>query len=119
MVNNNSKSIDLIFHALSDSTRRDMLLRIAEREHTITELAEPFSMSMPAVCKHVKVLESAGLLVREKDGRIHRCTMNVKPLNVAMSVIQHYQKFWSDQLDSLEEFLNEAGSGIKPKNKRR
>jgi DNA-binding transcriptional ArsR family regulator len=119
MVNSSPKSIDLIFHALSDSTRRAMLLRIAEREHTITELAGPLQMSMPAVCKHVRVLESAGLLVREKDGRIHRCTMNVKPLNVAMNVIQHYQKFWGDQLDALEDFLNEAQSDNKPANKRK
>ena len=79
---------------------------------------------MPAVCKHVKVLESAGLLVREKDGRIHRCTMNVAPLSVAMNVIQHYHRFWSEKLDALEDFLNEATSDakskdLKPKNQRR
>lgn len=76
-------------------------------------------MSMPAICKHVKVLESAGLLVREKDGRIHRCTLNVQPLNVAMNVIQDYQKFWSDQLNALEDFLNEASIDVKPNKKRR
>jgi len=85
MVNHSSeKALDLIFHALSHQTRRKLLQFIAKKTCTVSELAEPFQMSLAAISKHLKVLEKAGLLEREKDGRIHRCALNPKPLEMAI-----------------------------------
>ena len=97
--------LDRTFHALADATRRSILSKIAEQECTVSELAEPFQMSLAAVSKHLKVLESAGLLTRTVDGRVHRCLLNGEPLQEASTVIQDYQKFWDTQLQSLEDFL--------------
>src|SRR5690242_8805910 len=106
MVKRHSDKLDRIFHALSDSTRREILLQIAGKECTVSELAAPYKMSLAAVSKHLKVLEAADLLQRTVDGRVHRCSMNAEPLQKVSKVIQEYQAFWSDQLDSLAEFLN-------------
>ena len=102
MVNNSSpQQLDRVFHALSDSTRRELLRMLTKRQFTIGELAEPFRMSLAAISKHVKVLEAAGLLTRTRDGRIHRCTMNAKPLAEARELIQFYQRFWEDRFRDL------------------
>jgi DNA-binding transcriptional ArsR family regulator len=108
MVKRESDKLDRIFQALSDATRREILLQIAEKECTVTELAAPFKMSLAAVSKHLKVLEAAGLLQRTVDGRVHRCSMNVEPLHKAAEMIGRYQAFWSDQLDALENYLTKA-----------
>jgi DNA-binding transcriptional ArsR family regulator len=118
MVNNKQTlQLDLVFHALADGTRREILNRVAEDECTITELAEPFKMTLAAVSKHIKVLEKAGLLRRTKDGRIHRCRMDASPLEPALDVINHYKRFWNGQMDALEKYLNEAAT--EPKKKKR
>ncbi len=105
MVDNESKGLDRVFHALSDRTRREILRMLAHREYTVGELADPFRMSLAAVSKHIKVLEEAGLLERAKDGRIHRCSINAAPLRKAQDVIRYYQQFWESRFNALERFL--------------
>ena len=99
--------LSTIFHALADPTRREILARISEREYCVTELAQPFDMSLPAVSKHLKVLERAHLLKRSKDGRVYRFEMNAGPLRDAYELLKRYEIFWEQQLDSLENFLSQ------------
>jgi len=108
MVERSEKQLDLIFHALSDSPRRHILRALGENgELTVSEMAEPFRMSLAAVSKHIKVLEGAGLLRRTVDGRIHRCRMDAAPLEQASELIAHYRKFWEGQFDLIEQYLKE------------
>src|SRR4051794_39845162 len=93
--------LDQIFHALADGTRRALLKAIAAKEERVTDLAKPFNLSLNAISKHLKVLEEAGLLKRTRDGRVHRCRMDPKPLGEVKAVIEFYQQFWSDHLDQL------------------
>lgn len=111
MVNIQTAELDLIFYALSDGTRRKILQMIGEKTRTITELADPFRMSLAAVSKHIKVLERAKLLKRTREGRIHHCALDPKSLATAEEAIQYYRKFWTNRLDDLERYLeNEAKS---------
>jgi DNA-binding transcriptional ArsR family regulator len=109
MVNNNithdSAQLNLIFSALSDSTRRAMLIKLADKEHSIADLSAPFDISKSAVTKHIKVLEKAGLLRRTIDGRVHHCRLTVDPLHVASDWMAFYQKFWDSKLDALDSYL--------------
>jgi DNA-binding transcriptional ArsR family regulator len=105
MVEYISPSLDRIFGALSDPTRRAMLRRLAGGERTVGELAEPFDMSFAAAAKHVKVLEEAGLLRRTIEGRSHRCRLEAGPLATADRWLAYYQRFWSLRLDDLERAL--------------
>ncbi len=107
--------LDRVFHALSDSTRRAILARLATGDAVVTELAEPFDMSLPAISKHLGVLEKAGLLQRHKDGRIRRCELNAGPLETASEWIHFYREFWESQLDSLAIYLdrNKKNNDIK------
>lgn len=100
------ETLDQTFAALSDPTRRALVARLAEGQACVTDLAEPFGMSLPAVSKHLRVLERAGLLKRTKDGRVHRLQLETRPLQTALEWISRYQKFWTEQLDSLESYLN-------------
>ena len=84
------KQIDLIFHALSDETRRKILMRVKDEEYSVSELAEPFAMSLAAVSKHLKVLERAGLIQRTRQGKIHWCGMVRDPLFVAKDLLNTY-----------------------------
>ncbi len=103
--------MDRTFAALADPTRRAIVQRLAERSDvSVGELAEPFDMSLPAVSKHLRVLERAGLLRQEKDGRVRRCRLEPEPLRQAHDWIAHYQRFWTRQLDALADFL-ESQSG--------
>jgi DNA-binding transcriptional ArsR family regulator len=97
--------LDLIFGALSDATRRGMLRRLAEGPASVKELAAPFPISMPAISRHVKVLERAGLLQRSKDGRLHRCTMNREGFDDAHAFLRDMRVFWESNLDQLAAFL--------------
>src|SRR5437879_1759005 len=108
MVNNESHSLDLVFHSLADPTRREILKMLTRKQYTVGELAEPFRMSLPAVSKHIKVLEEAGLLTRARDGRIHHCTMNGEPLKKAKDLIQYYQQFWEDRFGALDRYLEDT-----------
>lgn len=97
--------LDRVFHALADPTRRAMLRRLAGGERSVGELAQPFAMSFAAAAKHVKVLESAGLLKRTIEGRTHRCRLEAGPLADADRWIADYQHFWMNRLDALETAL--------------
>jgi DNA-binding transcriptional ArsR family regulator len=102
VVNN---SLDATFGALADPTRRAILARLALGEATVSELAGPFAMSLPAVLKHVGALEGAGLVVARKDGRVRRCQLEAKPLEVAAEWIADYRRFWEERFDALAEYL--------------
>jgi len=108
MVKYNEHTLDMAFAALSDPTRRAILARLAAGEAQVTELAAPFGMSLPAVSKHLKVLEKAQLITRHVDGRIHRFHVNPEPLQQAQSWIEKYQQFWSQQLQSLDAYLTQT-----------
>jgi DNA-binding transcriptional ArsR family regulator len=108
MVNYSASSLDTTFAALSDPTRRAILARLAGGESTVTELAKPFEVSLPAISKHLRVLEKAGLLRRERDGRIHRCSLNAKPMKDADDWIRRYRQFWEERLDALAEYLEKT-----------
>lgn len=99
-------TLDHTFFALSDPTRRAILERLAaEGELMVTALAEPFEMSLPAVSKHLRILQRAGLLAQEKDGRIRRCQLVAEPLQEANEWIERYSQFWESQFDSLAGYL--------------
>ena len=105
MVEQSPTSLDRVFGALSDPTRRAMLRRLSVGARTIGELAEPFDMSFAAAAKHVKVLEGAGLLSRTIEGRSHRCRIEAGPLAAADRWLAYYERFWSMRLDDLERAL--------------
>jgi DNA-binding transcriptional ArsR family regulator len=99
------EQLDLVFYALSDRTRRALIARLANGPSMVTELAEPFQMSLPAVSKHLKVLESAGLLTRDVRGRIHRCSLLGEPLREADQWIRSYRSFWENTLGALAQYV--------------
>ena len=102
-------ALDNTFSALSDPTRRAIISQLAYGELPILEIAAPFQMSLPAVSKHIRVLEGAGLVIRRKRGRINYCRLNARPLRDAAKWLVFYQQFWGAKLDSLANFLeNEA-----------
>ncbi len=96
------------FAALADPTRRAILARLALGETSVGELAGPFEMSLPAVSKHLGVLETAGLIQREKQGRVRRCQLDGRPLEAAATWIEPYRHFWEARLDSLAKYLEET-----------
>lgn len=99
--------LDAVFSALADPTRRRIIARLARGAASVGELAEPFAMSLPAVSKHLSVLERAGLIRRERDGRIHRCQLDARPLETASAFIEHYRVFWEENLEQLAQYLEE------------
>jgi len=102
---NNLSALDTTFAALADPTRRDILHRLSAGSAPVTVLAEPYHMSLPAISKHLKVLERAGLIAREKMGRVHRCHLSPAPIRQAAEWLSFYQRFWERQLDALADFL--------------
>ena len=105
-----SPSLDAVFGALSDPVRRAMLARLARGECSVTALGEPFPISPPAVSKHLRVLESAGLIARRKTGRVHYCRLRAAPLRRGSDWIQQLTAFWSRQFDALARYLDEDES---------
>jgi DNA-binding transcriptional ArsR family regulator len=99
--------LDLVFRALGDQTRRALLARLAEKPAMVTELAEPFAMSLPAVSRHIRVLERARLVVRTVDGRVHRCSLDLAPLKTAEAWLAHYRQFWEGQLEALARYVED------------
>ena len=95
------------FSALSDPTRRAILARLATGETTVTELAEPFEMSLPAISKHLKVLERAGLITRGREAQWRPCRLEASRLKEASDWLERYRQFWEQSLDRLESYLNE------------
>jgi DNA-binding transcriptional ArsR family regulator len=98
-------SLDTTFAALADPTRRAILARLIERDFAVGELAEPFDMSLPAVSKHLTVLERAGLVRRERISRIVRCRLQAEPMRDAAKWLDMYQRFWTGKLDALERLF--------------
>jgi DNA-binding transcriptional ArsR family regulator len=96
-----------VFHALGDATRRRMLRKLAGGEQTVGELAKPFSISLAAASKHIKVLENAGLIRREVRGRTHLCRLDPGPLASAQAWLSFYERFWTDSLNVLDRLLRE------------
>jgi DNA-binding transcriptional ArsR family regulator len=108
MVKYNDETLDRTFAALADPTRRALVARLGSREtFSVSELAQPFAMSLPAIMKHLDVLSDAGLIAREKTGRVVACRLTAKPMEQAMAWLNRYQRFWSDNLDRLAAFLEE------------
>ena len=95
------------FAALADPTRRAILARLASGEASVTELAEPFEMSMPAVSKHLKVLERAGLIARGREAQWRPCRLDAAPLKDVAGWIEHYRRFWDESFDRLDAYLRE------------
>jgi len=106
-------SLDQTFGALADSTRRAILVRLASGEATVGELAGPFEISRPAISKHLRVLEHAGLVHRTVDGRISRCELNAAPMRDAAEWVEYYREFWEGQLDLLASYFNEKKKTTK------
>ena len=105
MVEYDEKQLSVVFHALGDPTRRRMLHLLAQGEHTVSQLAEPFHMSLAAASKHIKALEGAGLIRRHVQGRTHLCQLDAGPLATADGWLAYYERFWSTRLDKLESLL--------------
>jgi DNA-binding transcriptional ArsR family regulator len=101
----NAPELDLIFGALADSTRRSILARLAENEATVGDLAEPFDISRPAISKHLRVLERAGLVRRTPEGRMSRCELEAGPMRDAADWVERYREFWETQLDQLKRYV--------------
>jgi DNA-binding transcriptional ArsR family regulator len=99
------------FAALSDPTRRAILARLALGETSVTELAEPFAMSLPAVSKHLKVLERAGLISRGREAQWRPCRLEGGPLRDVAGWLEHYRRFWDESFDRLDEYLRQLQSG--------
>jgi DNA-binding transcriptional ArsR family regulator len=105
MVNDSSQRLDAVFMALSDPTRRAILERLARGEASGTELARPFSISVPAISKHLRVLEHAALILHRKEGRVHRFRLAPQPMREAATWLEQYRQFWEEQLDELATYL--------------
>jgi DNA-binding transcriptional ArsR family regulator len=110
MVELETPRLDAVFHALGDATRRQMLRNLASGERTVSQLAEPFAMSLAAASKHIKALENAGLIRREVRGRTHLCRLAPGPLASAHQWLRFYERFWTGRLDVLERLLREEGA---------
>lgn len=106
MVNNQPVQLDSVFHALADPTRRAIIERLMLGDVGVNELATPFPVSLPAISKHLRVLENAGLIVRRPLGRQRICSLSPEGLESAAKWLEQYQKFWTEQLDSLETYLH-------------
>ena len=111
MVNYNQRGLDLAFGALSHPIRRGILARLATGEATVAQLADPFKVSAPAITKHLRVLEDAGLLSRKKQGREHRCKLEAEKMKDAQAWIERQRALWNERLDRLDEYLKEMKHG--------
>jgi DNA-binding transcriptional ArsR family regulator len=99
--------LDLIFRALGDRTRRALLGHLAKRPAMVTELAEPFAMSLPAVSRHIRVLERARLVVRNVDGRVHHCSLDPTSLKIVETWLDYYRHLWEGQLEALARYVRD------------
>jgi DNA-binding transcriptional ArsR family regulator len=108
MVKYSDQTLDRTFAALADPTRRALVARLGKRDGiSVSELAQPFAMSLPAIMKHLDVLSDAGLITRAKTGRTVACRLTAGPMEQAMDWLNRYQRFWSDNLDRLAAFVEE------------
>ena len=107
MVKRSTEKLNLTFSALSDPTRRAILAKLSGGDSTVTELAEPHRMSLPAVSKHLRILERAGLIKREVEGRVHMMHLESEPLKDAVKWLERYRRFWEGRFDELEKLLTD------------
>ncbi|MGH8165293.1 MAG: ArsR/SmtB family transcription factor [Rhodanobacteraceae bacterium] len=105
MVKYSGAALDRTFAALADPTRRRILQHLAAGEQCVTHLAAPHAMSLPAISKHLRVLERAGLVTRQRDGRMHRLALEAKPMKQADAWIEKYRRFWESSFDRLDDYL--------------
>ena len=108
-------SLSATFAALADPTRRAILARLASGETSVTKLAEPFEMSMPAVSKHLKVLERAGLIARGREAQWRPCRLEAGPLKNVADWVENYRRFWDESFDRLEDYLRDLQAKEKPR----
>jgi DNA-binding transcriptional ArsR family regulator len=118
MVELQAPELNSVFHALGDPTRRRMLRELVKGERTVSQLAEPFAMSLAAASKHIKALENAGLIRREVRGRTHLCRLDPGPLASAHEWLSFYERFWTARLDELERLLRLEDARKTPKRKK-
>jgi DNA-binding transcriptional ArsR family regulator len=102
-----SDQLSVTFSALADPTRRAILARLSKGEASVNDLASPFAMSLPAVSKHLKVLEKAGLILRGRDAQWRPCKLNAEPMKQATGWLEEYRKYWEESFDRLEDYLAE------------
>lgn len=105
--------LDLTFAALADPTRRGILASLAQGERCVTDLAKPHRMSLPAVSKHLRVLEKAGLIRRRRRGRVHQLALDAKPMQEAQQWLAEYRHFWEESLDRLDSYLKQMQSEVQ------
>src|SRR6202022_572129 len=117
MVKYSPKMLNRTFAALADPTRRRILAHLARGDRCVTDLAQPHAMSLPAVSKHLRVLEKAGLLRRRRYGRVHEMQLEAKPLKEAAQWVEKYRKFWEGSLDRLVEYLEKTTKQTSKKGK--
>ena len=119
MVKYKNADLDSVFHALGDSTRRHLIEALAGEERTVGELAEPLEISLPAVSKHLGVLEGAGLLERRREGRSHYLRFNSEALNPASQWLEVQRRFWNESFDKLASYLETTSKKASPKKRTR
>jgi DNA-binding transcriptional ArsR family regulator len=107
MTRSDDNRLDQTFAALASSTRRAILARLANGEATVNELAEPFNMSLPAISKHIKVLERAGLITQGQKAQYRPCTINVTPLQEISKWTEQYRHIWEERFDQLDDYINQ------------
>jgi DNA-binding transcriptional ArsR family regulator len=113
MVKCSSRLLNRTFAALADPTRRRILEHLAQGDHCVTDLARPYAMSLPAVSKHLRVLENAGLVRRRRSGRVHSLKLQAAPMKQASQWIEEYRRFWEERFDRLDEYLQTLQSKEK------
>ena len=117
MVKYQSTTLNRTFAALADPTRRRILAHLARGDKCVTHLARPHAMSLPAVSKHLRILEKAGLLRRRRYGRVHQMQLDGKPLKEAAQWVEEYRKFWEGSLDRLAAYLEKTNKAVAKKGK--
>ncbi|HEV3244111.1 MAG TPA: metalloregulator ArsR/SmtB family transcription factor [Chthoniobacterales bacterium] len=118
MVKYSPKMLNRTFAALADPTRRRILAQLARGDRCVTDLARPHAMSLPAVSKHLRVLEKAGLLRRRRYGRVHQLKLEAKPMQQAIRWIEEYRKFWEGSLDRLADYLERTNKQVGKKGRK-
>jgi DNA-binding transcriptional ArsR family regulator len=113
MVEYQTSQLDELFRALADPTRRAMLSDLAQGPRTVSELAAPFDISLAGASKHIQMLERAGLIQRDVQGRVHTCRLDARPMHAGAEWLRHYERFWNRKLDVLESILK-AEDAAKP-----
>jgi DNA-binding transcriptional ArsR family regulator len=115
----NADALSLTFAALADPTRRAILARLASGQTSVTEIARPFAMSLPAITKHLKVLERCGLIARGREAQWRPCLLKAKPMKEAVDWLEHYRQHWEQSFDRLDDYLHELQSKKKYHTKRK